>query len=107
MAERATQRGEHEAALAGPGGIAAADTPERIAKRLDRLSRTAATTRPRPTGAETLLEKIINTDDFVGIRYLDAGVAAARGDRPREHPRRAAGGCRATAPARSSRPRCC
>ncbi len=77
IAERATQRGEHEAALAGPGGIAAADTPERIAKRLDRLSRYCGADAPAAEGA-ALLEKIINTDDFVGIRYLDAGVAAAR-----------------------------
>ena len=77
MAERTTQRGEHEAALAGPGGIAAADTPERIAKRLDRLSRYCGDDAPAAEGA-ALLEKIINTDDFVGIRYLDAGVAAAR-----------------------------
>ena len=106
IAERAPQRGEHEAALAGPGGIAAADTPERIAKRLDRLSRYCGADAPAAEGA-ALLEKIINTDDFVGIRYLDAGVGRRAGDRPREHPRRRAAACRATAPARSSRPRCC
>lgn len=37
--ERAAQRREHVDALAGPGGIAAVETPERIAKRLDRLTR--------------------------------------------------------------------
>ena len=104
VAARTTERGEHEAALAGPGGIAAADTPERIAKRLDRLSRYYAGHEPPPAGGATaepealveqaiervgdivgngsepekLLEKIINTADFVGIRYLDAGVAAGR-----------------------------
>ena len=104
VAERTTERGEHEAALARPGGIAAADTPERIAKRLDRLSRYYAGDEPPPAAGaaaepealveqaiervgdivgdgsepEKLLEKIINTADFVGIRYLDAGVAAAR-----------------------------
>ena len=77
IAERAPQRGEHEAALAGPGGIAAADTPERIAKRMDRLSRYCGDEAQAAEGV-ALLEKIINTDDFVGIRYLDAGVAAAR-----------------------------
>ena len=88
IAARTPERDEHEAALAGPGGIAAADTPERIAKRVDRWAATsAAAARPRPSGA-ALLEKIINTADFVGIRYLDAGVAAARADRPRQHPRR-------------------
>src|SRR5215207_6667828 len=104
IAERETERSEHEATLARPGGIAAADTPERVAKRLDRLSRYYAGDEPPPaTGAtatpevlveqaiervgdmvrngsddERLLEKIINTADCVGIRYLDAGVAAGR-----------------------------
>jgi endonuclease G len=103
IAERTTTRSEHEAALAS-GGIAAADTPERIAKRLDRLSRYYAGAEPPPASGATaepeammeeaiervgaivgdggepekLLERIINTADFVGIRYLDAGVAAAR-----------------------------
>ena len=75
IAERSPQRDEHEAVLARPGGIARADTPERIAKRVDRLSRYRDV--PEAQGA-ALLEKIINTADFVGIRYLDAGVAAAR-----------------------------
>ncbi|WP_077040216.1 DNA/RNA non-specific endonuclease [Rhodococcus sp. MTM3W5.2] len=101
--ERAPQRGEHVSVLSGPGGVAAADTPERIAKRLDRLSRYYAGEEPSapPTAdspetvveealnrisdvadvdgsPEVVLEKIINTADFVGARYLDAGVAAAR-----------------------------
>ncbi|MGW6376991.1 DNA/RNA non-specific endonuclease [Rhodococcus sp. NPDC055112] len=101
--ERAPQRGEHVSVLSGPGGVAAADTPERIAKRLDRLSRYYAGEEPSapPTAdppetvveealnrisdvadvdgsPEIVLEKIINTADFVGVRYLDAGVAASR-----------------------------
>ncbi|MFC9362763.1 DNA/RNA non-specific endonuclease [Rhodococcus sp. NPDC057014] len=77
--ERAPQRGEHVEALTGPGGVAAADTPERIAKRVDRLGRYyceddwASDTLP-----DRILEKIVGTADFVGARYLDAGVAAAR-----------------------------
>lgn len=103
MRERAQQRGEHVDVLASPGGIAAADTPERIAKRLDRLSRYyTGETLPTAPGAqrpevlteaalervsglvdgdgssEEVLEKIILTSDFVGARYLDAGVQAAR-----------------------------
>jgi endonuclease G, mitochondrial len=74
VAERLPERGEHEATLAKPGGIAEADTPERIAKRLDRLNSLHAGERE----PETMIEKVINTADFVGIRYLDAGVAAAR-----------------------------
>src|SRR5215216_7423651 len=74
VVERTTERRAHEATLARPGGIAAADTPERIAKRVDRLNRHYG----YEVAGEATLEKIINTADFVGIRYLDAGVAAAR-----------------------------
>jgi endonuclease G len=101
--ERASQRREHVDALAGPGGIAAVESPERIATRLDRLTRyytgedvpqetpTAASGVlveealdrvsewvDNDASADQVLEKIINTSDFVGVRYLDAGVAAAR-----------------------------
>ncbi|MDI9948698.1 DNA/RNA non-specific endonuclease [Rhodococcus sp. IEGM 1305] len=77
--ERAPQRGEHVDALNGPGGVAAADTPERIAKRVDRLGRYyAAGDWEADALPDRLLEKIINTADFVGVRYLDAGAAAAR-----------------------------
>lgn len=114
--ERAPEREETLRKLAEPGGIAEADSPERIAKRLDRLGRyragepvpivpsetpsgapaqvlAAAVERtasvvPAPEakaaepeeGGETagLLERVINTADFVDIRYLEAGVAAAR-----------------------------
>ena len=77
--ERAECRHEHAAALAGPGGLAAADTPERVAKRVDRLARYYGDPAvANGAGPEKLLEKIILTADFVGARYLDAGVAAAR-----------------------------
>ena len=79
VAERAECRHEYAAALAGPGGLAAADTPERVAKRVDRLNRYYGDLPPvNGAGPEKLLEKIILTADFVGARYLDAGVAAAR-----------------------------
>jgi endonuclease G, mitochondrial len=102
VGERTRERVEHEHALARPGGIGVADSPERIAKRLDRLSRYYAGDAPPPSAAAapdvlvqealarvgnlvegdrepgTVLEKIINTPDFVDIRFLDAGVAAAR-----------------------------
>jgi endonuclease G len=77
IAERTAQRDEHENVLARPGGIAEADTPERIAKRVERLRSYRGDPTPAAAGA-ALLEKIINSADFVGIRYLDAGVAAAR-----------------------------
>ncbi|GAA3442852.1 DNA/RNA non-specific endonuclease [Planomonospora venezuelensis] len=82
VAERAARRHEHESALASPGGLAAADTRERIGKRIERLSRfygDGDLIGGDVPGAAAQLEKIINTADFVGVRYLDAGVAAARG----------------------------
>ena len=108
---RTSERQGKRAALAR-GDLTAADSPERVAKRLDRLSRYYAgeelPTAPTPVPADTerltlsalrrashlglapepeaadparagvVLEKIINTEDFVDIRYLEAGVAAAR-----------------------------
>jgi endonuclease G len=74
VVERTSERRDHEATLARPGGLRVADTPERIAKRVERLRRYYGDAVER----EPTLERIINTADFVGIRYLDAGVAAAR-----------------------------
>lgn len=102
VVERVVPRLEHEAALASPTSLAEANTPERIAQRLDRITRyRAGDVMPETTPAappeqlvaqaidrakevddsatrEDLLEAIINTPDFVGCRYLDEGVAAAR-----------------------------
>jgi endonuclease G len=81
MEDRSRERDEHEAVLARPGGLAEADTPERVAKRLDRLRRYYGgdpLLESNGGGPARVLEKIINTADFVGARYLDAGVAAAR-----------------------------
>src|SRR3954451_6939617 len=124
FADRAAERRRNIDLVQSPGGVSLADSPERVAKRLDRLSRyyageplptspaaeapaqpeliTAAAleraadavapagvadaaTRAMADGppadvhaAGELLEKIILTPDFVGVRYLDAGVLAAR-----------------------------
>ncbi|MCW2557635.1 MAG: hypothetical protein JWP55_1599 [Mycobacterium sp.] len=102
VAERVVPREEHEEALKSPTSLAEANTPERIAQRLDRITRyRAGDVMPETTPAvapdqlvaqaidrakevddsatrEDLLEAIINTPDFVGCRYLDEGVAAAR-----------------------------
>ncbi|MGH3240474.1 MAG: trypsin-like serine peptidase, partial [Spirillospora sp.] len=80
VAERVPERRGHESVLATPGGVAVADTAERVAKRVDRLSRYYGGSLVEPGAAEPAaqLEKIINTVDYVGVRYLDAGVAAAR-----------------------------
>jgi endonuclease G len=81
VAKRAPERHEHVRVLKSKGGLAAADSPERIDKRLDRLRRyyrddDLMEVAERDRGV--VLEKIIGTADFVGVRYLDAGVAAAR-----------------------------
>lgn len=72
------------------GGIARADDPRRIATRIDRLSRYYPDVRPvGPAGivagdpeamraATAVLERVINTADFLGVRYLEGGVAASR-----------------------------
>jgi endonuclease G len=100
-AERTETRLQQEEKLASSSGLAEANTPERIALRLDRITRYYAgdalpvTTPnanperlaaqaverapvPNSTPPEKLLEAIINQADFLGTRYLDAGVAAAR-----------------------------
>jgi len=112
FARRAGERRAKIEALRSPGGVALANEPERVAKRLDRLSRyyageeLPAAPGQTPTavaeevlaaalergylpsravaagesavGPGVVLERIINTPDFVDIRYLEAGVAAAR-----------------------------
>ncbi|RSN64387.1 DNA/RNA non-specific endonuclease [Actinomadura sp. WAC 06369] len=81
VAERAERRRGNERVLAAPGGIAEADTPERIAERIDRLNRfhgAGKLVEPAAAAPAARLEKIINTVDYVGVRYLDAGVVAAR-----------------------------
>jgi endonuclease G len=78
VAARTPERQEHETLLAQAGGLAHADTPERIAKRIDRLSRYFDGAISEDAEPGRLLEKIINTADFVGARFLDAGVEAAR-----------------------------
>ncbi|MFC5747515.1 DNA/RNA non-specific endonuclease [Actinomadura rugatobispora] len=81
VAERVPERRGNQSVLTSPGGVAAADSPERIAKRIDRLSRFYADGDLLEPGAPepaARLEKIINSVDYVGARYLEAGVAAAR-----------------------------
>jgi endonuclease G, mitochondrial len=50
FAARAAERHCHVEVLARPGGLAEADTAERIAKRLDRLTRYFACDPPPPAG---------------------------------------------------------
>jgi len=86
---RTSERKEKMGRLAA--GAAVADTPERVAKRTDRLRRHRAGEQLRSapvmmpatesaveSAAGVMLERVINSADFVDIRYLEAGVAAAR-----------------------------
>ena len=111
--DQAADRAEKIGILDTVGGIARADDPERIAKRMDRLARyhlndelpqtpgdipdagaaemlgsaarrLAESPLVPEVGLETaerpdvVLEKVINVNDFLEIRYLDAGARAAR-----------------------------
>jgi endonuclease G, mitochondrial len=71
------------------GNLVAADEPVRIASRIERLSRYYPGVRPvSPAALEAndpkavaeagaVLERIINTPDFVDVRYLEAGSRAS------------------------------
>src|SRR5262249_40919033 len=79
-------------ALEQPGGLAKVNSEEDLAQRLDRVRRYIAgeplptTEAETPTAAAaplrdptgTVLEAIIDTPDFVGVRYLEQGVVAGR-----------------------------
>ena len=111
--ERKSERKRKIEAIQSPAGMAEADSPERIAKRVERVLRyRGGQVRPRavvetteavladlaidtadtdlravtiveepdavPVAEGRILEAIINTPDFVDIRYLEGGVAASR-----------------------------
>lgn len=90
VAEGSQSRRETLVALREPGGIAKTDDPLRIAARIDRLAHYHPDIRPinpvelaagephAMAAAGALLERIINTDDLLGVRYLEGGAAAAR-----------------------------
>lgn len=90
VADRTTQRRARIGMLGRPGGLARADDPRRVAIRIDRLGRhypdvapvdaaaLAANDPAAVAAAEDVLERIIKTDDLLGVRYLEGGVAAAR-----------------------------
>ncbi|SDK60957.1 DNA/RNA non-specific endonuclease [Nonomuraea jiangxiensis] len=90
VAERSDERRRKIELLQEPGGIALADDPARVATRIDRLSRYHPDVRPvspaalaagepaAMAAAGVVLERIIQTNDLLGVAYLDGGVAAAR-----------------------------
>lgn len=88
-AERTGPRQAKIALLGKPGGIAEADEPSRVATRIDRLGRYYPDVRPvspaaiaagdpaAMTAAGAILERIVLTDDLLGVGYLEGGVAAS------------------------------
>jgi endonuclease G len=94
LARRVTKRTKARRAaievLGERGGIARVDAPERVAARIDRLSRYYPDVRPidpsaliaeepaAVAAAGVVLERVIGTEDFVGVRYLAAGARAAQ-----------------------------
>lgn len=90
VAGRGEQRRGKIATLREPGGIARADEPVRIATRIDRLARYHPDVRPvspaavaaedpaATAAAGAVLERILTTNDLLGVGYLEGGVAAAR-----------------------------
>ena len=89
VAKRTSQRQERIDAIAA-GRLVTADEPIRVAARIDRLSRYYPGVRPvSPSAlqagdpaavgaAGAVLERVINTPDFVDVRYLEAGTRASR-----------------------------
>jgi endonuclease G len=87
--ERTDARRAKIALLREPGGLAKADEPGRVATRIDRLGRyypdirpvspaaIAAGDRSAMKAANAILERIIVTDDLLGVGYLEGGVTAA------------------------------
>ncbi|MFC4117145.1 DNA/RNA non-specific endonuclease [Nonomuraea zeae] len=90
VAERSEERQRKIELLQEPGGLALADDPARVATRIDRLSRYHPDVRPvspaaiaaqepaAMAAAGAILERIIQTNDLLGVAYLEGGVAAAR-----------------------------
>lgn len=88
-AERTGERRAKIALLRKPGGIAEADEPSRVATRIDRLGRYYPDVRPvNPAAiaardpkamadAGVILERIVLTDDLLGVGYLEGGVTAS------------------------------
>ncbi|HEY3464752.1 MAG TPA: DNA/RNA non-specific endonuclease [Amycolatopsis sp.] len=87
--KRTAERRAKIALLREPGGIAQADEPSRVATRIDRLGRYYPDVRPvspaaiaagdpaAMTAAGAILERIILTNDLLGVGYLEGGVTAA------------------------------
>jgi endonuclease G, mitochondrial len=91
MVQRHSARVANEEALRGPDGMVKVNEPDRVAKRVNRVTcyqenvepTRAAVAAPEILSApahvaEAQLEKIINVPDFLKVRYLEEGAAAAR-----------------------------
>jgi endonuclease G, mitochondrial len=89
VAKRTGERRERIGAITA-GRLVTADEPIRIASRIDRLSHYYPSVRPvspsalragdpeAVAAAGAILERVINTPDFVDVRYLEAGTRASR-----------------------------
>jgi endonuclease G len=87
--QRRTDERRHKIEAITTGQLVEADEPIRIASRIERLSRYYPGVRPvsppallandpnAVEAAEAVLERIINTPDFVDVRYLEAGTRSA------------------------------
>lgn len=107
VSQREQQRLATQEKLGHPEGLVGANDPLRVTQRLDRVTRYLSGGRPMESPAaaaaaalvgsaaqrlgasgasgvesaevqEALLERVINTSDFVDVRYLEAGVLAQR-----------------------------
>ncbi|ANW67291.1 endonuclease [Mycobacterium sp. djl-10] len=76
---REAERAANEQALQGPDGIARANDPLRVERRCQRMSKyRAQSLLPVAEVSPATLEKVVGTADFLSVRYLEDGVAAAR-----------------------------
>lgn len=90
VSESTDARRRNATTLAEPGGMARADEPERVATRIDRLARFFPDVRPvsplalaeadpsAMNAAGVILERVINTEDFLRAAYLEGGALAQR-----------------------------
>ena len=76
MQQRQAERSANEQTLTTPDGLVKANEPVRVERRAERIANYSA--QPEPLAVEAQLERIVGTADFLSVRYLDDGVAAAR-----------------------------
>lgn len=80
MRQREAERTANEQALDAPDGVARANDPLRMQRRRERMAnyRRQSEAAAAEVVTEGQLERTVGTADFLSVRYLDDGVAAAR-----------------------------